>query len=194
MVSQPRSCLVASTFYSRLRALNHTPNMRPLVSQLSQVVRPIALDQSSKMLYQNRITSRSPLVGALRLPAQRASFAPNYFARYQIRVQHTIPNAQTTGTYKKNKTPLGKHYGRTPVTTGEIHGTHYGLPITSGKVDKKLKTTDRSSQPPKAMEPSAHLFAEKELYRNFEQLLEEYKYVLRREKGGPQRSLCSDLY
>lgn len=193
MVSQPRSCLVASTFCSRLRALNHTPNMRPLVSRLSQAMRPIALDQSSKMLYQNRITSRSPLLGVLRLPAQRASFAPNYFARYQIRAQHTSPDAQTTGTYKKNKTPLGKHYG-TPVTTGKIHGTHYGLPITTGKVDGKLKTTDRSSQTPKAMYPSSHLSAEKELCRNFEQLLQEYKYVLRREKGGPQRSPYSDLY
>lgn len=193
MVSQPRSCLVASTFYSRLRALNHTPNMRPLVSRLSQVMRPISLDQSSKMLYQNRITSRSPLLGVLRLPAQRASFAPNYFARYQIRAQHTSPDAQTTGTYKKNKTLLGKHYG-TPVTTGKIHGTHYGLPIASGKVDRKLKTADRSNQTPKAMDPSAHLFAGKELYRNFEQLLEEHSDKLRRMKGEPQRSPCSYLY
>jgi len=153
--------------------------MCPLVSRLSQVPRSIALDQSIKILYQSRITSRSPLVGVLRLPAHRASLAPDYFARYQIRAQHTSPDTHTTGVYKKNKIPLGKHYG---------------VPTTTGKVHSGLETTDQSSQPPKATHPSAHLFAEKELYRSFEQLFQEYKDMIRREKGESQRSPCSDLY
>nr|CEG04312.1 unnamed protein product [Fusarium clavum] len=156
--------------------------MRPLVSRLSQGARSIALDQSSKLLHQNRVASRSPLIGVLRLPAQRASSAPNYFARYQIRAQHTISGVQTTGTYKKNKTPLGKHYG-TPITTGEIHGNHYGVPIAPGKVHSELKPTDQPSQIPNPLRPSAHLFAEKELLRNFHDLIQEHKATLRREKG-----------
>ncbi|KAJ4008686.1 hypothetical protein NW752_009810 [Fusarium irregulare] len=74
--------------------------MRPLVSRLSQVMRPIALDQRSKMLCQNRITSRSPLLGVLRLPAQRASFAPNHFASSQIRALHTTLQTRTPRDHK----------------------------------------------------------------------------------------------
>lgn len=78
------------------------PNMRPLVSRVSQVARYIVRDQSHKILYQNRTpgASSSPLRGLLRLPAQRAPFAPMHFASSQIRALHTTLQTRTPRDHK----------------------------------------------------------------------------------------------